>query len=59
VIEGAFRVLDDFEPVDASATGMKALSLEPEQRALAIAALALRYGERERASHPPRRPLSS
>ena len=47
VIEGAFRVLDEFEAVDASADGMKALTLKPdEQRAFATAALALRYGER-------------
>jgi hypothetical protein len=43
VIEGAFRVLDDFDAVDASADGMKALSLQPEeQRAFATAALSLR-----------------
>ncbi len=47
VIEGAFRVLDDFEAVDASTDGMKALELKPEEeRAFATAALALRYGER-------------
>ncbi len=47
VIEGAFRVLDDFEVVDASTDGMKALTLKvDEQRAFATAALALRYGER-------------
>jgi hypothetical protein len=47
VIEGAFRVLDDFEAVDASKDGMKALTLRvEEQRAFATAALALRYGER-------------
>lgn len=46
VIEGAFRVLDDFEAVDASVVDMKALTLRPEeQRAYANAALALRYGE--------------
>ena len=46
VIEGAFRVLDDFEAVDASVEEMKALTLQPEeQRAYASAALALRYGE--------------
>ena len=46
VIEGAFRVLDDFEAVDASTEGMKALDLKPdEERAFATAALALRYGE--------------
>nr|MDQ2736406.1 DUF945 domain-containing protein [Pseudomonadota bacterium] len=47
VIEGVFRVLDDFEKVDASVDDMKALTLKPEeQRAFASAALALRYGER-------------
>jgi hypothetical protein len=47
VIEGAFRVLDDFEAVDASTDGMKALTLRPEEeRAFATAALTLRYGER-------------
>ena len=36
VIEGAFRVLDDFEAVDASVEAMKALTLQPEeQRAFA------------------------
>ena len=46
VIEGAFRVLDDFERVDASIAEMKAVSLDAgEERALATAALALRYGE--------------
>lgn len=45
MIEGAFRVLDDFEPVDAAVDGMKALDLNyDEQRAFATAALALRYG---------------
>jgi hypothetical protein len=47
VIEGAFRVLDDFEAIDASADAMKALELEPEEEtAFATAALALRFGER-------------
>jgi len=47
VIEGAFRVLEDFEAVDASIDGMKALDLKPEEeQAFATAALALRYGER-------------
>lgn len=46
VIEGAFRVLDEFESVEAHADGMKALQLEPrEQTAFATAALALRFGE--------------
>ena len=53
VIEGAFRVLDDFEAVDASADGMKALTLKvEEQRAFATAALALRYGERSEGEPP-------
>jgi hypothetical protein len=47
VIDGAFRVLDDFEAVDASSEGMKALELRPdEERAFATAARALRYGDR-------------
>lgn len=47
VIDGAFRVLDEFEAVEASAEGMKALTLRPEeQTAFATAALALRFGER-------------
>jgi hypothetical protein len=53
VIEGAFRVLDDFDAVDASAHGMKALTLKvDEQRAFATAALALRYGERSEGEPP-------
>jgi hypothetical protein len=47
VIEGAFRVLDEFEAVETSAEGMKLLQLEPaEEIAFATAALALRFGER-------------
>jgi Domain of unknown function (DUF932) len=47
VIEGAFRVLDEFEAVESHAEGMKALQLAPrEQTAFATAALALRFGER-------------
>jgi len=47
VVEGAFRVLADYEAVDASTDSMKALTLKAdEQRAFATAALALRYGER-------------
>ena len=46
VIEGAFRVLDDFEVVDSHTDAMKALQLEPpEEMAFATAALALRFGE--------------
>ena len=44
VIEGAFKVMEDFERVDGQMNGMKALSLnEGEQGAFARAALALRY----------------
>lgn len=47
VIDGAVRVLDHFETVDASVDGMKALTLDrDEERAFATAALALRFGER-------------
>jgi hypothetical protein len=57
VIEGAFRVLDEFETVDASTEAMKALPLEPrEEIAFATAALALRFGERnveESGGHSP------
>ncbi len=53
VIEGAFWVLEDFEAVDASTDGMKALSLQyDEQRVFATAALALRYGERGEGEPP-------
>ena len=53
VIEGAFRVLDDFEAVDASIDGMKSsLLLGEEERAFATAALALRYGERTEGQPP-------
>ena len=46
VIEGAFRVLQDFQLVDGSVEAMKALDLkQDEERALATAALALRFGE--------------
>jgi hypothetical protein len=57
VIEGAFRVLDDFEAVDSSTAAMKALELErTEEIAFATAALALRFGERaveEGGGHQP------
>ena len=47
VIDGAFRVLEDFEAVDESVDAMKALQLEPpEEIAFATAALLLRFGER-------------
>ena len=53
VIEGAFRVLDDFEAVNTSTEGMKALDLKPdEERAFATAALALRYGEQTEGHTP-------
>jgi hypothetical protein len=57
VIEGAFRVLDEFEAVESSAEAMKSLQLEPrEEIAFATAALALRFGERaveESGGHHP------
>jgi hypothetical protein len=47
VIEGAFRVLDEFATVNEHAEAMKALPLEPrEEIAFATAALAMRFGER-------------
>ena len=53
VIEGAFRVLEDFEVVDASTDRMKALPLQlEEQQAFATAALTLRYGERGEGEPP-------
>jgi len=57
VIEGAFRVLDEFEAVEEHSEAMKALQLEPrEEIAFATAALALRFGERrveESGGHRP------
>jgi hypothetical protein len=53
VIEGAFRVLEDFGAVDTSIGDMKAINLAPEEeRAFATAALALRYGDRTEAEAP-------
>jgi len=53
VIEGAFRVLEQFEAVDESVDAMKALQLSAlEQRALATAALDLRFGERTEGQAP-------
>jgi len=53
VIEGAFRVLDDFDAVDESTDAMKAIELKPEEeRAFARAALTLRYGERTEGQPP-------
>ena len=47
VIEGAFRVLDDFGVVQEHTEAMKALPLQrAEEMAFATAALALRFGER-------------
>lgn len=47
MIEGAFRVLDQFGTVDEHCEAMKALQLAPpEELAFASAALALRFGER-------------
>ncbi len=46
VIDGAFRVLDEFEAVEQHTEAMKALQLQPpEEIAFATAALALRFGE--------------
>jgi hypothetical protein len=57
VIEGAFRVLDEFGAVEERTEAMKALQLEPpEEMAFATAALALRFGERgveEAGGHQP------
>jgi len=53
VIEGAFKVLDDFHTVDDSVQAMKALALQrDEQQAFATAALALRYGDRTEGQPP-------
>lgn len=60
VIEGAFRVLEDFEAVDAATQGMKGLMLQPEeQQAFARAALALRYGEQAAGSTGPAAPITA
>jgi hypothetical protein len=57
VIEGAFRVLDEFAEVEEHTDAMKALQLQPpEEIAFATAALALRFGERgveETGGHRP------
>ncbi len=46
VIEGAFRVLEDFEMVDEHTETMKSIQLEShEEQAFATAALALRFGD--------------
>ena len=60
VIEGAFRVLEDFEAVSMATEGMKALTLRPEeQHAFATAALALRYGEPVDGATRPAAPISA
>jgi Domain of unknown function (DUF932) len=57
VIEGAFRVLDEFDAVEEHAEAMKALPLEPrEEIAFATAALALRFGDRSIAESGGHRP---
>jgi hypothetical protein len=57
VIEGAFRVLDQFDTVTEHTEAMKALQLQPQEEiAFATAALALRFGERsveETGGHRP------
>nr|WP_235537993.1 DUF932 domain-containing protein [Pelomonas sp. Root1217] len=46
VIEGAVRILEEFNTVEEHAEAMKALQLQPrEQVAFATSALALRFGE--------------
>ncbi|MCL4737835.1 MAG: DUF932 domain-containing protein [Burkholderiaceae bacterium] len=53
VIQGAVRVLDRFDAVDASVDAMKALTLAPAQeQAFAAAALALRYGPPQEGQPP-------
>ncbi len=53
VVDGAFRVLEQFEQVDESVSQMKALTLDNgEERALATAAMALRFGERTEGQAP-------
>lgn len=48
VIEGAYRVVNDFDAVQEQIEGMKALPMRPEHRqAFARAALALRFDEPE------------
>lgn len=57
VIDGACRVLDQFEAIDAAIDGMKALVLQPEEQTVfATAALALRFGQHaveETGGHSP------
>lgn len=48
VIEGAYSVVNDFDRVNEQIDGMKAIALNPDQqRALATAALALRFDDPE------------
>lgn len=55
VIEAAYTIVDEFEAVDDNIQTMKVLQLaEPEQRAFAKAALALKYDDPEK--DPPIRP---
>lgn len=54
VIEGATRILDDFEHVTESVEGMKALTLsEREQEIFAMSALAYRFGRESEDLAPP------
>lgn len=54
VIEGAYRILDGFNAVDAAKDGMKSLQLTSgEQNVFAQAALALRYPEAETVEAAP------
>lgn len=57
VIEGAFRVLDEFAAVGEHTDAMKSLQLQPpEEIAFAKAALALRFGDHESDAAGERRP---
>ena len=50
VIEGSYRILEDFELLDESMDIMKAVKLElPEQMAFADAAMRLKYDEPDKA----------
>jgi hypothetical protein len=54
VIDGAFRVLDEFEAIESSTQARKALRLEPEEEdAFAKAVLAIRFGARSEGEPPP------
>ena len=63
VIEGAFRVLDEFEVVSEHTEAMKALQLDDgEEMAFATAALALRFGDQvieQTGGHQPAPVLAS